>query len=155
MSSELSLHIAGEDAMQALGARLGRTLPAGAVIYLKGDLGAGKTTLVRGYLRALGQQSAVKSPTYTLIEPYELAGRRFYHLDLYRVKDPEEVDYLGLRELVDGESTLLVEWPEHGAEFVPAADLVIDIAYQGPARRVTLRAGSERGRQLLEGFGAS
>lgn len=135
--------------MQALGARLAQLAPAQGVIYLIGELGAGKTTLVRGYLRSLGHQGPVKSPTYTLIEPYELGQRRAYHLDLYRMSDPQEVAYLGLRDLLEGEATLLVEWPECGRGYLPAADLDILLTYAGSGRDVTLRANTPSAETVL------
>ncbi|MGB5834822.1 MAG: tRNA (adenosine(37)-N6)-threonylcarbamoyltransferase complex ATPase subunit type 1 TsaE [Thiohalocapsa sp.] len=108
------------------------------VVFLHGDLGAGKTTLVRGLLRELGHEGPVRSPTYTLIEPYETAGQLIYHLDLYRLGDPEEVEFLGLRDLLDGEGLLLVEWPERGAGVLPEADLIIQIDHAPPGRRLRL-----------------
>lgn len=107
MSTELQL--ADPDATEALGARLARMAPEQLVIYLHGDLGAGKTTLVRGLLRELGHQGPVPSPTYTLLEPYELGGRTVLHLDLYRLADPEELDYLGLRDYLDQPLLMVVE----------------------------------------------
>lgn len=137
---EKRLHVADDAAMQALGAHLAQAASARGVIYLIGELGAGKTTLVRGYLGGLGHVGPVKSPTYTLIEPYELGSHRAYHLDLYRIGDPQEVDYLGLRDLLEGETTLLVEWPECGRGHLPAADLEVLITYAASGRDVTLRA---------------
>ncbi|HCK80869.1 MAG TPA: tRNA (adenosine(37)-N6)-threonylcarbamoyltransferase complex ATPase subunit type 1 TsaE [Candidatus Competibacteraceae bacterium] len=110
-------------ATERLGAQLGRTLLPGCIIYLRGDLGAGKTTLARGLLHGLGHRGTVKSPTFTLVEPYELAGWRLFHWDLYRLSDPEELEYLGLREQLDGDAILLIEWPERGQGELPAADL--------------------------------
>lgn len=133
----LNLKLADAEATEALGARLAEYLPITAVVHLHGDLGAGKTTLVRGLLRALGHAGAVKSPTYTLIEPYQLGNRRILHCDLYRVADPEELDYLGLREAL-GEALLLIEWPERGAGWLPRADLEIRLNYQPPGRRATI-----------------
>lgn len=99
------------------------------VVVLEGELGAGKTTLVGGILRAYGITGPVRSPTYTLIEPYETARRRLYHLDLYRLNDPAEVEPLGIRELLSGSAVLLIEWPSRAAGALPAADLRIDISY--------------------------
>lgn len=107
-------------------------------VHLQGDLGAGKTTLVRGMLRALGYTGAVRSPTYTLMEPYVLAEREVLHLDLYRLADPEELEYLGLREQSGGGTLWLVEWPERGRGWLPVPDLVVNLAQQLPGRRVTL-----------------
>lgn len=132
----------------ALGRGLAEHCPPGAVIWLRGPLGAGKTTLVRGFLRALGYQGAVKSPTYTLIEPYECRGRRIFHLDLYRIADPSELDFLGLRELHDEESVLLVEWPERGVAALPPADLTLELDYDASGRRARLQAQSGAGEAL-------
>ena len=94
--------------------------PASLIVYLKGDLGAGKTTLVRGFLRGLGYKGTVKSPTYTLIEPYRIAGKSICHLDLYRLADAEELEYLGVRDLLQEETVLLIEWPERGEGVLPS-----------------------------------
>lgn len=112
------------------------------LVYLHGDLGAGKTTLVRGLLRELGHQGSVRSPTYTLIESYEAGGQVVHHLDLYRLGDPEELEFLGLRDLLDGAALLLVEWPERGVGMLPQADLVIDIEHAPPGRRLRLLPGT-------------
>lgn len=134
--------LADEAATEALGAMLERYRPDRGCVHLVGDLGAGKTTLVRGLLRAAGHRGAVRSPTYTLVEPYELAARRVYHLDLYRLADPEELEFIGLRELVDT-GLLLVEWPMQGKGVLPPPDLSVHLATAGDGRRATLdRQGS-------------
>jgi tRNA threonylcarbamoyladenosine biosynthesis protein TsaE len=145
------LVVSAED-MEDLGAQLARASPPQAVIYLYGDLGAGKTTLARGFLRALGHTGAVKSPTYTLIEIYSLLAHTVYHLDLYRLGDSEELEYLGLRDLLAHTALWLVEWPEHGADFLPGADVQVHIRYVGNTRAITLSASSARGRLLLQDF---
>lgn len=147
--SEQGLFLAGSEATEALGAGLARCAPPGTVLFLFGELGAGKTTLVRGFLQALGHQGAVKSPTYTLVEPYELRGRRFFHFDLYRLGSPDELEYLGIRDYFDGEAVALVEWPQQGAGMLPAADLELHLEYQGEGRVAQLRAASPRGAALL------
>ena len=135
------LVLAGEQAQLAFGATLARALDGRrGIIYLRGDLGAGKTTLVRGLLRALGHRGPVRSPTYTLIEPYEELEPPVHHLDLYRLGDPEELDYLGLRDLLGGESLLLVEWPERGADALPSPDLEVRIEQVPAGRRIELAA---------------
>lgn len=132
-------YLASEDAQMDFGRALAERVRGRAgLVFLRGDLGAGKTTLVRGLLRGLGHVGPVRSPTYTLIEPYEVAGQRLYHLDLYRLGDPEELEFLGLRDLLDGEGLLLVEWPDRGAGVLPSPDLIIDIAHVPPGRRVGL-----------------
>jgi len=106
------------------------------VVFLHGQLGAGKTTLVRGILRALGHDGVVKSPTYTLLEPYEIGDRMIYHFDLYRIADSEELDFIGIDELMDAEAIKFVEWPEHGGRRLPPADVDIHLSLEGEGRRV-------------------
>ncbi|MFT4815070.1 MAG: tRNA threonylcarbamoyladenosine biosynthesis protein TsaE [Pseudohongiellaceae bacterium] len=117
----------------------------GGMIYLQGDLGAGKTTLTRGFMRAFGYTGAVKSPTYTLVEPYEFELCNIYHFDLYRLSDPEEVSYLGTDEYFAESNLCLVEWAEKGAKWLPGADLLIDMADQGTGRRLTCQSLTEKG----------
>ena len=135
-------------AMDALGETLARAMEGGAVVYLRGELGAGKTTLVRGVLRGLGYAGRVRSPTYTLVEGYETPGHGFYHLDLYRIAAPGELEFLGVRELDDPAHRIFIEWPERGGEALPEADLEIHIQVRELARSVSFQALSERGRQL-------
>ena len=139
-----------EREQQAVGELLALTLVDNGIVYLQGDLGAGKTTLVRGFLRGLGYQGNVKSPTYTLIEPYSVAGRAICHLDLYRLADPEELEYLGIRDLLAERATLLIEWPEQGAGALPEADLQVAIAYQESGRLVLFSASTRSGEEHLE-----
>ncbi|OOY35894.1 tRNA (adenosine(37)-N6)-threonylcarbamoyltransferase complex ATPase subunit type 1 TsaE [Solemya velum gill symbiont] len=149
----MQIQLDSEQQQQEFGAQLGSLLPAvakgGVVIYLQGDLGAGKTTLVRGMLRGLGWQKAVKSPTYTIMEPYELDVISLYHFDLYRLADPEELDYLGLRDMV-GHGVLVFEWPERGVSGLPPADLLIEIAHRQQGRELNLTSCSASGRSLLQ-----
>jgi tRNA threonylcarbamoyladenosine biosynthesis protein TsaE len=133
-----TLHIADEDAMLALGARLARQFANGGLITLHGDLGAGKTTLVRGLLRELGHTGVVKSPTYTLVEPYRVGERDIYHFDLYRLADPEELEYMGIRDYLRPDALCLVEWPEQAGNILPSADLQVSIRHAGSARQVKL-----------------
>lgn len=117
----------------------------GGMIYLQGDLGAGKTTLTRGFMRAFGYLGAVKSPTYTLVEPYEFERCNIYHFDLYRLADPEEVSYLGTDEYFSAANLCLVEWAEKGAKWLPPPDLVIDIAPKGTGRQLTCQSLTAKG----------
>ncbi len=142
-----------QEAQEALGRRLASACIAPCVIYLQGDLGAGKTTLVRGFLRGLGYQGVVKSPTYTLIEPYPLPGYSCYHLDLYRLADPGELEYLGLRDMLQGDAVLLVEWPEQGRGGLPEADLRIRITHEANGRRLDMEAVTAIGQGVLDRLG--
>lgn len=147
----MTLRIPTAQAMEALGGDLARAAAEleGVRIFLRGDLGTGKTTLVRGFLRAAGHQGHVRSPTYTLIEPYPLSGGEVFHLDLYRLAAAEELEYLGLRDLEQPGTSLLVEWPQQGQGVLPTPDLELDLSYDGAERRVQLAAGSDKGERLL------
>jgi tRNA threonylcarbamoyladenosine biosynthesis protein TsaE len=151
------VNVATADDMRALGRALGGALcTAGAcalVIGIEGELGAGKTTLVGGILAGVGIAGAIRSPTYTLIEPYEAAGLQLYHIDLYRLSGAREVEALGLRDLLDERAVLLIEWPSRAAGALPTEDLSVSIEYQGSgAQRRLLRAQahSSAGDKLLE-----
>lgn len=124
----------------ALGAALAQMVPFGCVVYLEGQLGAGKTTLVRGWLQALGHQGAVKSPTYTLVEPYQWQGKELYHFDLYRLGDAEELEFMGIRDYFHSNSLCFIEWPERGEGVLPAADLIISLEV-GSSTRVARLSG--------------
>lgn len=143
--SQLKLFAADEDEMLALGARIAQATAGQGVIYLHGDLGAGKTTLSRGLVRGFGHEGKVKSPTFTLVEPYEMASVRVFHFDLYRLVDPEELEFLGIRDYFSGDALCLVEWPERGAGILPKADLDITITPHGAGRMLSLEPQSERG----------
>lgn len=143
------VHLKDEAATLAFGQRLARVIgAAGGVIALHGDLGAGKTTLVRGLIRSLGYTGIVTSPTYTLMEPYALAERTVFHLDLYRLAEAEELAMLGLRDIDLDRDLLLVEWPEQGAPLLPAIDLTLWLADAPSAQGRVLRAepASDQGR---------
>lgn len=125
---------------------VGATLAADSrpkVIYLEGDLGAGKTTLVRGFLRSLGVEGRVKSPTFSLMEAYQTRAGSVFHLDLYRLSDPDEAAFLGLDDFEAGQDWLLVEWPDHGAGWLPAPDLTVRLDFHAQGRLVTLKQRKE------------
>ncbi len=139
--SRFDVHLADDAATEALGARLALALKdeAGGVVYLNGTLGAGKTTLARGWLRALGVTGSIRSPTYTLIEPYTLDnGRELLHLDLYRLITPDELDGLGLDDYSPARCWWLVEWPECGVGRLPPARLIIDLRADGEGRMASI-----------------
>jgi tRNA threonylcarbamoyladenosine biosynthesis protein TsaE len=154
-SNTAFLSIATADDMCELGRRLGSAIDRAKgplVVTLRGELGAGKTTLVRGMLRAMAIEGAIRSPTYTLVEPYECGGRTLYHLDLYRVTDPSDVEHLGIRDFMERDALLLVEWPENGGSALPRADLSVQISYVGAgdaAREVALVAATPSGISVL------
>lgn len=141
-----------EAATLALGAQIARILRAGMTVYLEGDLGAGKTTLVRGVLRALGYTGRVKSPTYTLTEIYSLPGFELYHFDLYRMHDPREWLDAGFREVADGQTVSLVEWPEKAAGLLPPADLRIQLQVLDAGRKVEIVAETALGKECLKAW---
>ncbi len=132
-----------------LGRDLAAALQAGLAIWLHGDLGAGKTTLVRGLLKGMGHAGKVKSPTYTLVEPYVISGLHLYHFDLYRFVDPEEWDASGFRDYFNPDSICLVEWPEKAADLMPMPDITVTLRPDGDGRLATLDARSEMGKQCL------
>jgi tRNA threonylcarbamoyladenosine biosynthesis protein TsaE len=127
-----------EAATLALGAELAQILSPGTIVYLHGNLGAGKTTLVRGYLHALGHTGAVKSPTFTLVEDYSLSDLRVFHFDLYRLADPEELAWMGIRDFFGSDSVAFIEWPDQGAGFLPTPDLEIHLDYAGVCRKAKI-----------------
>lgn len=148
----VTLHVATEADMEALGGRFASAVGALKLVTLNGPLGAGKTTLVRGLLRALGYAGAAKSPTFTLVEPYEINGRRFSHFDLYRLKDPEELEFLGIRDYLAGPDLCVVEWAERAGRLLPAPDAAVMIAPANNGRSVTVTAHTSRGAAWLGGF---
>ena len=137
---------------EQLGARLAARVRDGAVIHLRGQLGAGKTTLARGFLRALGHAGTVKSPTFTLVEPYVIGDLHIYHFDLYRMNDPEELEAIGIRDYCENRAICLFEWPELGAAAVPAADIDLSIAHQDRGRVIQLQGRSGHGLHIINGF---
>lgn len=154
MAQSLALNLPDVPATAALGAALARavqaTAPVAATLYLDGELGAGKTTLTRALLAGLGHPGRVPSPTYTLVEPYTVSGYRVLHVDLYRLADPAEVDYLGLQEELGPGSLLIVEWPHRADGRLPAADLELLLVLEGEGRRAQFQALSPVGQALLD-----
>ncbi len=144
------LLLENEQAMVALGAQLAEACGGQGIIFLHGNLGAGKTTFSRGVLRQLGHQGAVKSPTYTLVEPYEVNGQKIYHFDLYRLSDPEELEFIGGRDYFSEKSLCLVEWPARGQGELPEADLEFTFEYNLPGRKALIVAGTETGQIILD-----
>jgi tRNA threonylcarbamoyladenosine biosynthesis protein TsaE len=138
----LSAHLADEAATLAFAEVLLPYLEGAPLVFLEGQLGAGKTTLVRGILRSLGHMGSVKSPTYTLLEPYEVAGRTVYHFDLYRIGDSEELDFIGIDELVDADALKLIEWAERGAARLPTPDVTIRLSLEGEGRHIEVSVNS-------------
>jgi tRNA threonylcarbamoyladenosine biosynthesis protein TsaE len=138
----------------ALGAKIASVIASviqgGLKIWLRGDLGAGKTTLARGMLRGLGYQDKVKSPTYTLVESYVISGITFYHFDLYRFISEEEWEEAGFREHFNSTSVCLVEWPEKAANLLPHADIEVSLEVDGAGRKATLKAQTTQGQQCLD-----
>ncbi|MEW6563568.1 MAG: tRNA (adenosine(37)-N6)-threonylcarbamoyltransferase complex ATPase subunit type 1 TsaE [Pseudomonadota bacterium] len=141
--------LADESATQAFAARLAPCLKPGLAIYLHGDLGAGKTTLVRALLRALGYDGRVKSPTYTLVEEYRTAGLNLRHFDLYRFRDAEEWESAGFRDEFNGENVCLIEWPEKADGLLPQADIEVDFEIMPDSRRIELTANTSNGLQCV------
>lgn len=145
-------YISDEQQTLAFGRDLALACGDTAVIYLRGNLGAGKTTLTRGFLRGLGYAGKVKSPTYTLVEPYEVNNQKVFHFDFYRLYDPSELEFIGLQDYFIPKTICLVEWPQNGGELLPAEDLSCYIETHSNGRQIRLEACSPHGQQILERF---
>jgi tRNA threonylcarbamoyladenosine biosynthesis protein TsaE len=150
MSRSFKSHLSDDITTVTMGNRIAAIIEQGAVIYLHGDLGAGKTTFTRGIVQGFGHTGKVKSPTYTLVEPYELERANVYHFDLYRLGDPEELEYMGIRDYFSAQAICVVEWPEKGGEFIPVPDLNITLSYVGDERNIVINSASERGSVIIE-----
>jgi tRNA threonylcarbamoyladenosine biosynthesis protein TsaE len=141
--------LADESATLELGRRIAQIVEPGLLIALHGDLGAGKTTLARGVLRGLGYDGRVKSPSYTLVELYELSRLHLYHFDFYRFSDPREMGDAGFREAFNGKAVCIVEWPERAADFLPVPDIDIRLKEERGGRSILLAAKTEKGKLCL------
>ncbi len=148
----IGLRIAAASDMEQAGRRAASGVKGGQVVYLRGELGAGKTTWVRGLVRGLNYSGPIKSPTYTLLETYDLRGCNVYHFDLYRLRDPNELEDLAFRDYLDGSGICLVEWPERGLGCLPAPDCLIDIQYDNGGRYLTMKCATKQGESLCAGM---
>ena len=149
MNPLLTRHLADENATLALGATFSEILHPGLIIFLTGDLGAGKTTLTRGILRKMGYNGIVKSPTYNLVEIYKFSKLYFYHFDFYRFNDPNEWEEAGFREHFNADSICIVEWPEKAGELLPVADIQLSIHVVESGRNIEIYALTEAGKRCL------
>ncbi|MGJ8524987.1 hypothetical protein LMG33818_000695 [Halomonadaceae bacterium LMG 33818] len=145
----LNFELADEAAQVAMGGQLAKALDYRGLMFLVGDLGAGKTTLSRGVLHSMGYEGAVKSPTYTLLEPYDLERHKVFHYDLYRLGDPEELEFIGGRDLFSDQALHLVEWPSMGEGWLPLPDLIVQLAHADTGRTARVNACTDRGIQAL------
>ncbi|WP_414674408.1 tRNA (adenosine(37)-N6)-threonylcarbamoyltransferase complex ATPase subunit type 1 TsaE [Marinobacter sp.] len=157
-TGEAAVLLADEAGTEALGRALARAVKStgkGATVFLHGDLGMGKTTMSRGVMRGMGHVGAVKSPTYTIVEPYEHLEPMVYHFDLYRLADPEELEYLGIRDYFGDSSLCLIEWAERGEGVLPMPDLQVELEPAGEGRMARLRSRTRAGKEYLDSLRAS
>lgn len=148
-SDSKSIFVASEEALQAFAIQLLPCMQTGMIIFLKGELGAGKTTLVRALLRGLGWQDAVKSPSFSLLEMYEIQGLSVLHFDLYRLSSEAAFRSYGFEEYFSGEYCCLIEWPERAESILPTPDIVLELTVLEEGRLLTCKAGTERGKRLF------
>ena len=149
-ASTKTIFLPDEAAQVSLAAAVGRQLKSSFIMLLKGDLGAGKTTFARGFIHASGFDGVVKSPTYTLVEPYPISHDRMcYHFDLYRLADAEELEFTGARDYFNDNDVCLVEWPERAEGFLPPADWICEFSHQKKGRNLTVTAQTEAGKKLM------
>ncbi|SFC53737.1 tRNA (adenosine(37)-N6)-threonylcarbamoyltransferase complex ATPase subunit type 1 TsaE [Pseudoalteromonas denitrificans] len=150
MSKVFKYLLEDEQATVSMGRLLAQNITKGAIIYLYGDLGSGKTTFTRGVVQAFGHKGKVKSPTYTLVEPYELANQNIFHFDLYRLADPEELEFMGIRDYFSQQSICMIEWPEKGADFLASADLELTLEYVAQKRKISIMGKTPKGQEIVE-----
>ena len=151
-ANDITLQLDDEAATLALGGRFANIVVSGLIVYLHGNLGAGKTTFVRGVLQGLGHVGKVKSPTYTLVEPYIIFNYNIYHFDLYRFIDEEEWDAAGFRDYFNAQSICMIEWPEKAAHVLPEPDIHVHLSQYQNGRKVHFSAGSPLGKKCIEGL---
>lgn len=144
LSTESTLFLADFEATETIGKQLAAKIKPPCVVFLEGELGAGKTTLVRGFLRGCGYQGLVKSPTFTLVESYQFESNIVYHFDLYRLNDPEELASIGMRDYFTEDAIVLVEWPERGVGFLPNADLILELNLVSGGRNLTIHKNKQK-----------
>lgn len=142
-------HLLNEEDMLAFAAHFAKCITAGAIIFLEGPLGAGKTTFARGFLHGLGYEGKVKSPTYTLIETYKFKNKVLHHFDFYRLHDTRELEYIGIHEYFENDAICLIEWPERGISLLPDADIVCHLTVSAQGRKIRIGALTERGERIL------
>ncbi len=147
-----TFNLCDEAATSDLAKRLAGVISAPCLLYLEGDLGAGKTFFVRSLLQSLGFSGKVKSPTYTLMEPYQIGSTHYYHFDLYRIADPEELELLGARDVLTEDAVSFIEWPEKGTGWLPTPDLRLKLSHFNAGRKAELSAESPRGTTILHSF---
>ncbi|OIQ48418.1 MAG: tRNA (adenosine(37)-N6)-threonylcarbamoyltransferase complex ATPase subunit type 1 TsaE [Gammaproteobacteria bacterium MedPE] len=149
MLNSYHTHLSDSDQTVNIGRDLALCMTHATTVFLHGDLGAGKTTFTRGFVQALGHQGNVKSPTYTLVEPYEVADWQVYHFDLYRLADPEELEFMGIRDYFSDKSLCLIEWPQRGFGLLPQADVELWLTYVDSEREIKFEANTDNGRAVL------
>ncbi|MBV1915004.1 MAG: tRNA (adenosine(37)-N6)-threonylcarbamoyltransferase complex ATPase subunit type 1 TsaE [Pseudomonadales bacterium] len=152
MKSDLmEVYLEDPQATAEIGAKLSKAIAGQRlVVYLQGDLGAGKTALCQAIIKSYGYDGRVKSPTYTLLEPYELPNVLIYHFDLYRLADPEELEFIGIRDLVSENALFLIEWPDKGIGFLPEPDLKLNMTVQSPGRMLYIQGISDHGEKIVD-----
>lgn len=146
----LEINLPNLVAAQAFASALAQKLAPGLTLYLHGDLGAGKTTLVRAMLASLGYNGTIKSPTYTLVESYTLGTQAIYHFDLYRLADPSELEFIGIKDYLSENAICIFEWADKGIGYIPPADIEISLAFAQPGRKVSLIASTDIGLKVLQ-----